>query len=219
VLDIEALVKAVVSRDTERSQQVDIGPSEVGLCRRKTWYRLRGQEATNAAPYRWSAFMGTAIHTGIEDAIAALDPEGLDLVTEIEVTGVHNGTRIVGHVDLYVPEHALVLDWKTILKSKRRYFPTQSMRYQVHLYAWLLNQAGHEVTHVAVVGMCRDGNEDDFVVHCEPKSHTVLDAAFAWIDEAVGEAMPPADQTPHQFCRRYCQYYDSAGVQGCAGKP
>lgn len=218
MLDFSELVKSVVSRETARSQQITIGPSEVGLCRRKTWYRLRGQERTNETPYRLSAFMGTAIHDAIERELRQQDPDGVEFWPEIACTGIYDGIKITGHVDLYVPAHRLIVDWKTITKSKRSAFPSQSHRYQVHLYAWLLRGAGHEVTHVAIVGLCRDGNEDDVVVHCEPVSDTVLAAAFDWLREAHSDEMPPADQQARRFCARYCQFYDATGQVGCEGQ-
>ena len=68
----DKLVKALHNKENSRarSTQVQIGPSELGGCRRKVWYRLNDQPETNDAELKLAAIMGTAIHSAIESAFA-----------------------------------------------------------------------------------------------------------------------------------------------------
>ena len=68
----ELLLTALKAGDAKRSRstQVQIGPSEVGGCRRKVWYRLNDQPETNDNELKLAAIMGTAIHAEIERALA-----------------------------------------------------------------------------------------------------------------------------------------------------
>ncbi len=45
----ELLLTVLHAKDAgrDRSKQTQVGPSEIGGCRRKVWYRLQGQPETN----------------------------------------------------------------------------------------------------------------------------------------------------------------------------
>ena len=93
----ELLLTALRATDAKRSRstQVQIGPSEVGGCRRKVWYRLNDQPETNDNELKLAAIMGTAIHAEIERALA----DNPDVLIE---TGVeYNGMK--AHIDCFVP--------------------------------------------------------------------------------------------------------------------
>jgi len=93
----ELLLTALRAGDAKRSRstQVQIGPSEVGGCRRKVWYRLNDQPETNDNELKLAAIMGTAIHAEIERALA----DNPDVLIETEVE--HNGMK--AHIDCFVP--------------------------------------------------------------------------------------------------------------------
>ena len=103
----ELLLTALRSADAKksRSTQVQIGPSEIGGCRRRVWYRLNEQPETNDNQLKLAAIMGTAIHTEIEKALAGNDK--LMIEAEVEYDGMK------AHIDLYVPGTGDVIDWKT----------------------------------------------------------------------------------------------------------
>lgn len=212
-MDIKELVKSVAAEKTKRSLQREVGPSEIGLCRRRLWYRLNNHTAVNDVHYNLAAFMGTAIHNAIEEKLRA---RGLQV--EVEVSAEFEGIPLKGHVDCYMPDEGLVIDWKTITKRKRSAFPSTSQRFQVMLYGWMLRESGLRCDEVALVGICRDGNEDDIKVHREPFSMPVVEWALEWLREATGEAMPSADRDAKTFCRAYCQFYDWTGENGCIGR-
>ncbi len=108
----ELLLQVLRAKDAgrARSKQTQIGPSELGGCRKKVWYRLNGQEITNENELKLAAIMGTAIHAEIEKAIAVADPKGEKYWVETSVE--YNGMK--AHIDLYIPETGDVIDWKTV---------------------------------------------------------------------------------------------------------
>ena len=123
------ILKAVIGsgKNSERSKQVNIGPSEIGGCRRKVWYKLHNQQSTNPSTLRLASFMGTAIHHAIENALKSQDPFGDSYEMEVEVE--HEG--LTGHVDLYIPSRGEIVDWKTTKLRNLAYFPSQQQRWQV----------------------------------------------------------------------------------------
>ena len=109
MIDIkELLIKTLHEKENKRSRstQVQIGPSELGGCRRKVWYRLNDQPETNDAELKLAAIMGTAIHSAIESAFAG------DNSIVLEQTVEYNGMK--AHVDAFVPETGDVIDWKIV---------------------------------------------------------------------------------------------------------
>ena len=104
----ELLIKALHEKENKRgrSTQVQIGPSELGGCRRKVWYRLNNQPETNDNELKLAAIMGTAIHAAIENALA--DNQEVLLEQTVE----HDGMK--AHVDCYIPGTGDVVDWKTV---------------------------------------------------------------------------------------------------------
>ena len=83
----ELLIKALHEKESKRprSKQVQIGPSELGSCRRKVWYKLNNQPETNENELKLSAIMGTAIHGAIEKALA----DNKEVLIESEVRYFH----------------------------------------------------------------------------------------------------------------------------------
>ena len=63
----ELLLQVLRDKDAgrARSNQTQVGPSELGGCRRKVWYRLNWRDATNDNELKLAAIMGTAIHAEI----------------------------------------------------------------------------------------------------------------------------------------------------------
>jgi hypothetical protein len=132
----DLLVKALYEKENSRSRSIqkEIGPSELGGCRRKVWYKLNGQQKTNGGELKLAAIMGTAIHDTIEKAFAG------NKEVMLEQTVEHNGMK--AHVDLYIPGTGDVVDWKTVKLKNLTYFPSQQQRWQVHTYGYLIEQSG-----------------------------------------------------------------------------
>ena len=142
--DIKELLLTVLHEkdaSKSRSKQKKVGPSEIGGCRRKVWYRLNDQPETNDDLSKLAAIMGTAIHAEIEKAIQAADPTGKKYMVETEV----EYGDIKAHVDLFVPGTGDVIDWKTSKIKNLGYFPSTQQRWQVQVYGYLLAKNGYAV--------------------------------------------------------------------------
>jgi CRISPR/Cas system-associated exonuclease Cas4 (RecB family) len=211
----ELLLTVLHAKDAsrDRSTQTQVGPSEIGGCRRKVWYRLNAQPHTNENQSKLAAIMGTAIHAAIEDAIQHLDPEGKDYLVESEVS--HGDMK--AHVDLFIPSTGAVIDWKTSKVKNLSYFPSTQQRWQVQLYGYLLSKNGHEVKTVSLVAIARDGDEKNVKVHTEEYSEEIALTAMSWLEEVKAMTEAPEPEKDSNFCKNYCQYYDESGMMGCVG--
>ena len=70
-----AEIKAIIASAIEahpRSQQTRLGPSEIGdPCARRLAYKLLGTQKARTLSTPWRPTVGTAVHSWIEEAIAA----------------------------------------------------------------------------------------------------------------------------------------------------
>ena len=211
----ELLLHVLHSQDAsrDRSQQTEVGPSEIGGCKRKVWYRLNAQPHTNENQSKLAAIMGTAIHAAIEEAIGAIDPEGKEYLVETEVAY----GDMKAHVDLFIPSSGAVVDLKTSKIKNLGYFPSTQQRWQVQLYGYLLSKNGYEVKTVNLVAIARDGSEKDIKVHTEPYDEVMALAALSWLANVKASTVLPEPEKDQSFCKDYCQYYDVTEQMGCGG--
>jgi len=211
--DIKAfLVQALHDKENSRprSTQVQIGPSELGGCRRRVWYRLNNQPETNEQELKLAAIMGTAIHGAIEEALSKRD----DLL--IETTVEYGGMK--AHVDLFIPETGDVVDWKTTKYRNLSYFPSQQQRWQVQVYGYLIEKSGKgKVSRVNLVAIPRDGDERDIKVHSEAYDEKVALEALSWLEAIKASDVAPEPERDESYCKFYCKYYDASGEMGCVG--
>ena len=208
----ELLIKTLHEKENKRSRstQVQIGPSELGGCRRKVWYRLNDQPETNDAELKLAAIMGTAIHTAIESAFAG--NKSIMLETTVE----YNGMK--AHVDAFLPDTGDVIDWKTVKTKNLNYFPSQQQRWQVQTYGYLIEKSGvGKPKNVHLVAIPRDGDERDIKVHSEPYDETVALEALDWLSAIKDSAEAPAPERDESYCKFYCKFYDATGEMGCVG--
>jgi CRISPR/Cas system-associated exonuclease Cas4 (RecB family) len=207
----ELLLTALKAGDAKRSRstQVQIGPSELGGCRRKVWYRLNDQPETNDDELKLAAIMGTAIHAEIEKALS--DNPDVLLETEVE----YNGMK--AHIDCYVPGTGDVIDWKTSKIRNLGYFPSTQQRWQVQVYGYLLAKNGHKVERVSLVAIARDGDERDVRVHTEEYNEAMALEALGWLSAVKEAAEAPAPEKDASYCQFYCKFYDASGQMGCVG--
>lgn len=210
----EMLIKALHSYDKsrERSQQKEIGVSQVGGCRRAVWFQLNNEPKVNET-IKLPALMGTAIHKLIEEALVAeAEANWSDYMLEKEIE--YNGLK--GHVDLFIPSAGAVIDWKTTKLKNLEYFPSKQQRWQVQLYGYLLENNGYEVKTVTLVGIPRDGDERHVRIHSEEYNREIAEEGIAWLKGVREATMPPApERYASQFCLLYCPYYgDSCGGKG-----
>jgi len=200
-------VRELLFRDrTERDKQTQVGPSEIGGCRRAVWHRLAGTQTTNPGTLRMASSLGTAFHNWIESRLAGNDRFLLE--TRVEREGIR------GHIDCFDLETNMVIDWKTLKKSGVPYFPSKQQRFQVQVYGWLMSSL-RPVDSVCLVGFPKDGSDKDIITHVEPYSEEIALEALAWLDEVKALTAAPRPEKPKQLCRDYCKFYDPTGVIGC----
>ena len=212
----ELLIEVLRAKDATRSRsvQTQVGPSELGGCRRKVWYRLNAQVETNDNELKLAAIMGTAIHATIEEALALADPSGEKYVVESEVE--YNGMK--AHIDLWIPENGAVVDWKTSKIKNLSYFPSKQQRWQVQVYGYLLEKSGlGNPKTVNLVAIARDGDERDVKIHSEAYDPSIGEEALAWLEEIKKSSIAPDPEKDASYCKFYCKYYDSSGELGCVG--
>lgn len=202
-MDAKELVKALVDYDNNRarSKQTAIGVSQLGGCRRQVWHKLQGDPETNTT-LRLPAIMGTAIHAAIEKVV-----EGENVLIEhrVEIDGLPPAT--IDYFDILKGE---VIDWKTITLKNVDWFVTKQKRWQVQVYGYLMTQAGYEVNTVTLIGIPRDGTENDIVVHSEPFDANVALEALSWLREVEGLTVAPApERDAASFCKNYCPFFGS----------
>ena len=212
----ELLLQVLRDKDAgrARSKQTQVGPSELGGCRRKVWYRLNDQPETNDNELKLSAIMGTAIHAEIEKAITIADPKGEKYLVETEVAF----GDMKAHIDLYIPETGDVIDWKTVKVKNLSYFPSLQQRWQVQVYGYLLDKSGKGSPRtVNLVAIARDGDERDVRVHSEPYDPKLAEDALNWLSAIKESADAPGPERDQNYCKFYCKYFDESGEMGCTG--
>lgn len=163
---------------------------------------------TNPDTLSMAANMGTAFHTWIEERISS-NPRFL-----LEQKRERDGIR--GTVDCYDTDRNMVIDWKTIKMSGVPYFPSKHQRWQVQVYGWMLS-LDYPVESVCLVGLPRDGTEQDIITHVEDYNEDTALEALDWLREVRESIEPPRPEKPRKFCRNYCGYWDPSGVIGCKG--
>lgn len=208
----ELLIKALHEKENQRgrSNQVQIGPSELGGCRRKVWYRLNGQPETNDNELKLAAIMGTAIHAAIENAL------GTNKEVVLEQTVEYGGMK--AHVDCYIPSIGAVVDWKTVKAKNLNYFPSVQQRWQVQVYGYLIAKSGlGKVQTVSLVAIPRDGDERDILVHTENYDESIALEALNWLEAIKTSDAVPNPERDEGYCKFYCKYYDASGEMGCVG--
>lgn len=212
----EMLSKSLTAFDStrDRSVQVEIGPSQIGGCRRQVYHQLVDTPETNPNTESLAAILGTFIHSGLALSIAREDPFGDNFLIEQEFE--YNGLK--GHCDLYIKDQKAVIDWKTTKLKSLRYFPSTQQRMQVQIYGYLLSANGHQVETVSLVAIPRDGEMAQIKVHTEPYNEATALSGLAWLEEVKAMAESKSAPAPEKdviFCAPYCSYYDATGVTGC----
>ena len=208
----DVLMEALYHKENSRgrSKQKQVGPSELGGCRRKVWYKLNDQPETNGGELKLAAIMGTAIHAAIEKAIS----KHYNFI--IEETVEFNGMK--AHVDLFIPETGDVVDWKTVKAKNLSYFPSQQQRWQVQVYGYLIDKSGKgKPQRVNLVAIPRDGDERDIKVHSEPYDENIALEALNWLEAIKAAEEAPAPEKDETYCKFYCKYFDASGEVGCVG--
>lgn len=154
-----------------RSQQVHLGPSELGAeCDRQVVGKLIGAHRTNNVSDPWPSIVGTAVHSWL--ATACNDDNLRDRVLRwITEQGVEPAAGYGGHADLYDAQEQAVVDWKvlgatTLSKIKSPAGPPQRYKVQLLLYARGYRNLGLPVKRVVLAAL--------------PRTAATLDGMYCW---------------------------------------
>lgn len=186
-----------------RTQQVEIGMSDLGGCRKRAGYKLALTPHVNQAGSIQAA-IGTAVHDLIERMLAGMVEPG-DLV-EHEVTFA----GIVGHLDRYEAASRTVRDTKTTsarwLEHIKLHGAEDGHWWQVACNAAGLIQQGIPVEYVAIEYLARDTGEE-YVVS-KPFDPADVRDALQWLKNVRDtplDALPRDYDPDSQYCRG-CPY-------------
>jgi hypothetical protein len=224
----------------ERSQQVAIGPSEIGhACDRKLHYKLSGHAEVNTGRLPWKPTVGTAMHTWAQEAVEranwALDGyeyDGPRFLLEARVDiGEAGGDVISGSCDIYDRITATVGDYKFVgaeaLRKYRASGPGPDYRVQAHAYARGWRLQGYTVRHVAIWFLPRDLEFDKHHFWTEPYDEQIVIDALSRLDgiakltKALGPAAAALLGTSDAWCQ-YCPYFRPGSqnpAEACPGDP
>lgn len=203
-----------------RSQQAELGMSELGGCRRKVGYRLAGTKPTNVGS-SVQAVMGTAVHAAVETVFRELQADGVipaeDLVEhEVSFAG------ILGHLDRYDSATATVEDTKTTssrwLEHIKVHGPGREHLWQVSGYGAALIREGRRVRRLVINYLARDTGEE---YRWEgPFDPHVVKEALAWLAEvrATDLDMLPRDYLPDSAFCGHCPFANTCWEGGVEGR-
>jgi hypothetical protein len=242
----EAIGKFIIDADSNsaRSQQVAIGPSEVGEpCERQLSYKMLAWPVSNTAHDPIAAIIGTGFHMWMADKFEAKQSllPGSDIPRycieeRITVRGAPEAdASLGGSSDLFDRLTALNWDWKLVGVSShdkyRRQGPGDKYRIQAHLYGLGQENSGFPPSRVCVAFVARH-HELKVHVWSEPYDRSVAEAALARLDQIrarVTELDPEANPgnwaaipTPDKPNCRFCDYLKPGSIDlatGCPGVP
>lgn len=167
-------LRGVITRQATlapRSQQVRLGPSEIGVdCDRQVVGKLARVQKTNNVSDPWPSIVGTAVHAWLA---AAFQDENAreNLLRWITETAVTPHPDFPGHSDLYDALEQAVIDWKvlgasSLSKVRSPGGPSRKYRVQLVLYGIGFRALGLPVKRVALAAL--------------PRTAATLDNMFVW---------------------------------------
>ena len=205
------------SARTVQSDEGRLGPSDVGFCRQRAALVTRGVGTTDSPP-KWSAAVGTALHTYVEAALKEMFPTWLmGSIDDVTVTAtLPSGATISGHPDIVIPEDNTVLDIKTVdgFQWIKREGTSQQHKYQRHLYAMGCIAAGlfdkTKPVYVGNVYFDRSGKEPVPMVFVEELDPTLTDEIDGWITDVIYAVTNKEDASrdiPSAVCEKICSHF------------
>lgn len=206
-----------------RTQQVEIGPSSIGDCRRKVYHQIKQTPETNPETEILASVLGIFIHEGIEKVMRQEDSpfaESKKFLLEHET----RYNEMPGHIDFFHKGFGVVVDWKTskMKNLKADQFPSQNNIWQAQNYGLMLSKEGYEVKKVAIVVIPRDGRMDQIAQWIGDYDEEEALRGQDWLDEIYeivdteGKA-PVPERDAKTWCASYCQFFDPTAKIGCPG--
>jgi hypothetical protein len=201
---------------SKQSREGILGPSDIGFCRQKAALVSKQVTPTDNPP-KWSAAVGTAMHTYIEAALKENLGWLVGSIDHIKTTAtLPSGAQISGHPDIVVPNRNAVLDIKTVngFEWTRRNGPSTSHKYQRHLYALGLLQQGvlsdSEPVIVGNVYFDRSGKESEPLVFAEEMDNSLTSEIDQWVEDviyAVQNNQDASRDVAAAVCEQICEFF------------
>lgn len=226
-------------RNSPRSQQLAIGPSEIGHeCDQRVARILAGMPQINDRFDPWAGIVGTSIHTWMQDAVNRyLDDGYTDIADWLTEMRVYADDLISGSSDLYA--NGDVIDYKTADRDKIKQMRLKGVemipvhyRVQGHIYGLGQEKAGRPVRDIVLVFMARNGLIKDMYIWREPYDVDIalaaLDRMYRLADELIAADLPESEKwnviemQPDNGCW-YCPFYVDRAIEdgpdaiGCPG--
>jgi hypothetical protein len=206
---------AAWSAQRPRSQQTEVGWSQLASCRAALGFQLRDTWETDS-PDDWRATVGTAMHAWLTERRRAADGDGrlcFDVSTRYQ--------GVPGHADEVDLVRREVTDWKFPTLASASVWRADpdalaERMIQPHGYAAGLvddgTLAGEDPITVRLMVLPVDGGFGDWWCHEEPFDVAVADAAASRfrevaLDVEAGE-QPPRDK-PWWWCERFCPWFSA----------
>lgn len=217
------LISAAIN-DHPRSQQIRIGPSEVGIeCERRLGYKVLGEKEREQAP-SWRPTVGTAVHAWLETHVPQQETH-LELLTETRVTVGTTQTLgdITGTADLFDVTTGTVIDYKipsiTTINDARRTSPAAQYITQAHLYGAGFINAGHKVNDVAIFYLPASGELTNNYYWSAPHDPRAAETALQRLERIAKRAQELGDAHPLPTATSHCEEcpYRAPGL--CDGDP
>lgn len=221
-----------------RSLQRSIGPSQLGAeCDRKFAFEMSGLPGVNAGGGDpWPAFVGSAIHTRVEDAYKQYMTQfGKNWVQEQRVEAT---PMIGGRFDMYSPDLRTVVDVKSMGEDMfarvKKNGITPGYKVQAMVYGYAIRLLGKPVDHVGWVCVPRSGWLKSVHVITMPYDDSVAVEALGRPDR-IGRILTDLDvfTQPHRWQQieakpsylcEWCPMFnwrlsqeDGASDKGCPG--
>ena len=225
-------------KQSPRSQQRAIGPSEVGtLCDRRIGYRLAEVPRCNTEFDPWPSIVGTSVHSWLDRAVTAWMKAHSSDAWQTE-SKLMIDQFVEGHADLYSHEHKSVIDYKTVgpdvMRKIRKDGPPLGYQIQTHVYGYGFEQQGQPVEKVCLVFLPRAGWLKDMFIWCAPYSREVAVTAMTRVQLIATQVLKlntltypdkwnEVDAFPSNDCG-FCPWYNpgrennQADDQGCPGR-
>ena len=220
---ITELVSTALSGYMERSprsaQSAEgiLGPSDIGFCRNKARLMTIGIAQTDITP-KWAAAVGTAVHNYVEAALKKAHPDWLmGSIDDIRITAtLPSGLAISGTPDIVIPADNMILDIKTVdgFEWIKREGTSQQHKYQRHLYALGLTQAGildaNKTVYVGNMYFDRSGKQQTPITLIDEMDYTLTDEIDSWIQDvvyAVTHNEEASKDIPAPVCEKICSHF------------
>lgn len=203
-----------------RSQQTEIGMSEIGGCRRRAGYRLAGTTPTNTSG-SVQAVMGSAVHHAVETVHREMQAEG-QIPAEDLVEYPVRFAGVLGHIDRYIAADAALLDVKTTsdrwLQHIKIHGPDRAHLWQTHLYGAALVAEGRAVRRIVIDYLARDTGDNHRVE--QPFQPSIVSEALDWLDTVRTTPLEflNRDYDPQSSFCQHCPFRDDCWAGGVAAR-